>query len=740
MINQTTTHRNYPLPHPDNMLEEDVIRIKDSFEQIDIDVNDLYGITGQSEEDIQSGSYWYFVSTGTGSAYEASLTPIPSSLTAGMPIHMKAHAQNTGSATINVNSLGIKNIKRTNGNDLKPGDIPKNSLVTLIYDGVNFQLINAITDPEAEAINTSNIMRAFDEIQENHGGALMMEAGWSDSFGNSNDQGADEANSTGIAYDAVNKFYKGTDPEIGQNSDKNYDTESNYIQQEWTNTNQGTSQATVTNGSTTVTISSGSWPANCANGRITFDAGLTWYDIVSRDSDTGLTLDINFANTTNSYDYAIRLTKFSSNDVKLNSILSGYSPNIAGQATASASSIKVGVQLASYANDGNSTTRWEANTQNSGWLKLDFGVGITKTLVQYKLYMQDQFSNIPKTWTFEGSNDDSNWTILDSQADITNWSTPETKTFSFSNTIAYRYYRIDISAVNTSNNYPQIYELEVMERNITNALNQYVSISDTETQKVFSTAWTSINSSAVIETLNSQNIYYWLIFDPAGSFGNGTEIKVFNTVGAVWRKIARNNAGTWEYNNDSTNTISENWTQSSTNDMLHAVSQAISSQTANQMTGVNLSAITNVQWEETGGWSTSVNYIIRGLTIYSNNSSQNPTASQYRFNYDSGRGPMDLRSKTYDSGFIPSEGYLWSRIEHSDSDGPGTFYMSRNGGMEWTPVLMTQQGLPLSGDVRIYRGTIELNSQTSGQDLRCRYQTEQNKDQYMHSWGLQVKS
>jgi len=77
MIDQRTTNRNYPVPHPDNMLDEDVTRIKDSFEKIDIDVNDLYGTATQFSEDAQSGTYWFGSSTGTGTAYEISLNPVP---------------------------------------------------------------------------------------------------------------------------------------------------------------------------------------------------------------------------------------------------------------------------------------------------------------------------------------------------------------------------------------------------------------------------------------------------------------------------------------------------------------------------------------------------------------------------------------------------------------------------------------------------------------------------------------
>lgn len=45
------------------------------------------------------------------------------------------------------------------------------------------------------------------------------------------------------------------------------------------------------------------------------------------------------------------------------------------------------------------------------------------------------------------------------------------------------------------------------------------------------------------------------------------------------------------------------------------------------------------------GWSTSVNSIIRGVTLYSNSSTQSPSVSQYRLNYDSERGAMNLLLK-----------------------------------------------------------------------------------------------
>ncbi len=101
---------------------------------------------------------------------------------------------------------------------------------------------------------------------------------------------------------------------------------------------------------------------------------------------------------------------------------------------------------------------------------------------------------------------------------------------------------------------------------------------------------------------------------------------------------------------------------------------------------------------------------------------------------------MDIRSKNYDPGFIPIEAYLWCRAEHSSADGPGTFSVSRDGGTTWSAVTMTQQGEPITGNQKILRGTIDISGQPPGQDIRCRYVTDQNKNQYLHSWGLQAKS
>jgi hypothetical protein len=1604
MIDQKTVNREYPVPHPDNMLEEDVNRIKDSFEKIDVDVNDLYASTSQQEQDAQSGAYWFGDSTGNGAAYEVNLTPPATALNEGMFVYVKAHVANTGPATINVNSLGQKNIKKIDGSDLKSGDIPVDGLVTLVYDGTNFQLANSVVDNEQTAVNTSNIMRAFEEIQENHGGALLMEAGWSDSFENSNEQGADESNSIEFQYDNSDKFYKATDPGTNLLSSKTYTTESAYLQQEWTNANQTTSQATVTlissvdqssliggtdttvgNGvpqntvgqsflcgltgildkfifrlkkvgsptddligylysvspqsptgagntllattdtvsgsaigssyeevtfqfsgserytinsgtyycviisrsgsvdgshywiqdsitpsvytegnavapvgtannvhdrwfkifvesNRSISLSSGSFPTNCAGGRISFDSGSTWQDISSRDSDTQLTLASGATNGTS--DYSIRMSKHEITiPIAVNSKGYGVNGGLAGISQTSnntlvnmdnhteiindgryithlgarvgsagiismkifkedstaqfdvlytedftisangsvnalydyfklstpfktpndGSTLRVGfyrssgttynsgtgghyayksgntgvssdqsftysasggsiftaykyehratvtggtnvsisdghfpenvidsfitfdgeaswhliasrvsdtaITLATSATDGDftykikkpafkynsvgdtsgsissnvkllinfnrgedltSATDQSANAHSitfEGNAKLDtsnkkfgtasvlfdgdvttkltipshsdfdlgsndfcfefwyqfgemktnggshyfFGKSKIDNSVYYdfawsyesgfifyengglgnvficewvpehidKFYhiavtregnfirmfvdgfliatqyrtgsftnMDDKFvigrlwndvhapighldefrftkgdavytsnftpqtsefpcvmkvpaeshisvvesfaqktdtaswSNInaydldPDTYLllhFEGANGsalandssvykrhflrnrngvtteisttqskfgsssfyangasdqsfgrnvrtggdtydthdyhfdedftidcwiwpgatfstsnmcvysnagatnrgfglmvsntqmgvwingtqtnfvygtpsitEANWhhvaaerqgstwnlyidgtrihQFTDSTAIDYSWSNPRigrlystngtewkghidelrlSKVARYQGAASFsvptnpygdtavaenenrhgRFQPVDIEnhvEPNATQNFGKstvVGEKEIGQSWTTDkggilghietmlhitvgvpenqmVMDIYATSGDHPTGSVLATSdnvaaknvddttapfgknvrfffhgsnrirlepstkyafvlrlksgasdtqywianyntsdthvggtmfkdgspWTSITGDMHFKVRYDSPISYWFAFDPASAWGIGTEVKVWNNRGSVWRKIAKNNAGTWQYNDDSTDTVSETWVNATTNDMLHAVSQAVEVQTANTMFLTDLHEISHAEWEASGGWSTSVNSLARGFTLINLENGLSPSVSKFDIDYDSSRAVMDLRSKTYDPGFVPTEGYIWSRIEHSDSDGSGNFYVSRNGGTEWTSVSMAQQGLALAGDIRIYRGAIDISGQISGQDLRCRYETEEGKDQFLHAWGLQAKS
>ena len=92
----------------------------------------------------------------------------------------------------------------------------------------------------------------------------------------------------------------------------------------------------------------------------------------------------------------------------------------------------------------------------------DFGEGNETCVRSYRMYYDSlMHSNVraPKSWTFAGSNDNENWIDLDVRSNVTDWSQPDARTFSFVNLTSYRYYRLSVSEV-VNGNVLELYQLE----------------------------------------------------------------------------------------------------------------------------------------------------------------------------------------------------------------------------------------------------------------------------------------
>ena len=68
----------------------------------------------------------------------------------------------------------------------------------------------------------------------------------------------------------------------------------------------------------------------------------------------------------------------------------------------------------------------------------------------------------PKTWTFEGSQDGTNWKVLDTRIDHVFTDRTQTKRFEFTNRVSYLYYRLNISENNGSGDF-QMSELRLFQ-------------------------------------------------------------------------------------------------------------------------------------------------------------------------------------------------------------------------------------------------------------------------------------
>src|SRR5210317_1404403 len=102
-------------------------------------------------------------------------------------------------------------------------------------------------------------------------------------------------------------------------------------------------------------------------------------------------------------------------------------------------------------NEQNIWHRAETATSTSSpkWLKIKYPSAYKA--IQYSIQIRDlSYSRYPKTWKFQGSNNDSDWTDLDTQTNKTDWAGNNTVMFTFSNSTAYQYYRVYITATDTS--------------------------------------------------------------------------------------------------------------------------------------------------------------------------------------------------------------------------------------------------------------------------------------------------
>lgn len=101
--------------------------------------------------------------------------------------------------------------------------------------------------------------------------------------------------------------------------------------------------------------------------------------------------------------------------------------------------------------DRNNSTGWFTNT-TTGRLEID--LGSTPDVGSFKLRSRDNYSStyngFPVDFTFEGSYDGTNWTVIETYTDVS-WSNNELKDFVLSGVQDYQHYAIDVTEGSTGN-------------------------------------------------------------------------------------------------------------------------------------------------------------------------------------------------------------------------------------------------------------------------------------------------
>lgn len=128
--------------------------------------------------------------------------------------------------------------------------------------------------------------------------------------------------------------------------------------------------------------------------------------------------------------------------------------------TAFASSVSSGAAWNAFNQDGLTSTLWQSGVANTGILGYQFPSG--KVIKRYCIKVAATASSYPTTWTFQGSNDGSVYTTLDT---VTAFSITGGNYVSgvLANTTSYTYYRINITVTASVVTQPAISEFEMTE-------------------------------------------------------------------------------------------------------------------------------------------------------------------------------------------------------------------------------------------------------------------------------------
>jgi len=73
-----------------------------------------------------------------------SLTPALTAYAAGQMFYFVAAGDNTGAVTLNINSLGAKNVTKDGATALSAAEIKSGQTVVVVYDGTRFQMVNPV--------------------------------------------------------------------------------------------------------------------------------------------------------------------------------------------------------------------------------------------------------------------------------------------------------------------------------------------------------------------------------------------------------------------------------------------------------------------------------------------------------------------------------------------------------------------------------------------------------------------
>lgn len=178
--------------------------------------------------------------------------------------------------------------------------------------------------------------------------------------------------------------------------------------------------------------------------------GLGWTTLDTRTNETFLTSETKRYRFVNTIPYAyyrlnVTATAGGSSGVDL-AEFQLWSKN--GEPVTSASSESSSSETAGKAFDASTSTKWyNGGSAPPAWVRYGFGNAAGWAVTEYRVTSANDVQNRdPKDWQFQGSNDATTWTTLDTRTGQSFSARFQTKTYTLLNTTPWRYYRLYVTA------------------------------------------------------------------------------------------------------------------------------------------------------------------------------------------------------------------------------------------------------------------------------------------------------
>ncbi len=330
---------------------------------------------------------------------------------------------------------------------------------------------------------------------------------------------------------------------------------------------------------------------------------------------------------------------------------------------------------------------WTSGAGAPSWIKYAFPSGTTKKVNGYRLGTSYP-SEAPKAWKLQGSNNDTDWTDLDTQSAQTGWTDGAYRTFSFTNSTAYRYFRLYVTEGNNAT-YIRVDAFELLES----------ASKDNAFDDSTSTYWRSSQTSGSISAAA------YIGYD----FGVGvTKALTGFTIKQHAANQAINSVKVQRSDNGSS------WTDVAT--------VAITADTSLQTKSFTNTTAARY-WRllanaETASGSWEVEEV--GLTLSED---------------------LELISESFEAEATPTEGRVCIFLEEVDSITLNTdlkAYVSRDDGTTWTQITLTNEG-EYDSSKDILSGSVSVSSQPSDKTMRYKIITDNLKVVKVHGASLSWK-